>query len=43
MRNVHKDILFNINGFNEIIAMNLSPKDLNKKLKHMRQYSFLWF
>jgi len=32
-----------LDGEGKIIAMNLSPKDLSKKLKRMKQYSFLWF
>ena len=32
-----------LDGEGKIIAMNLSPKDLNKKLKRLRQYSFFWF
>lgn len=32
-----------LDGDGKIIAMNLSPKDLNKKLKGLRQGRFFWF
>ena len=32
-----------LNGEGKIIAINLSPKDLNKKLKRMKKNSWLWF
>jgi len=32
-----------LDGEGRIIAMNLRPKDLSKKLKRLRQSSFFWF